>query len=28
VPVLGAGKLDLKRLGDIARQRFAEEPPT
>jgi acyl-[acyl-carrier-protein]-phospholipid O-acyltransferase/long-chain-fatty-acid--[acyl-carrier-protein] ligase len=28
VPVLGSGKLDLKRLGDIARQRFAEEPPT
>ena len=28
VPVLGSGKLDLKRLGDMARQRFAEEPTT
>jgi acyl-[acyl-carrier-protein]-phospholipid O-acyltransferase/long-chain-fatty-acid--[acyl-carrier-protein] ligase len=28
VPVLGSGKLDLKRLGDIARERFAEGPAT
>jgi len=28
LPVLGSGKLDLKRLGDLARERFAEKTAT
>jgi acyl-CoA synthetase (AMP-forming)/AMP-acid ligase II len=25
IPVLGSGKLDLRRLGEMARERFAED---
>jgi hypothetical protein len=27
MPVLGSGKLDLRRLGELARERFGEAAP-